>query len=743
MPTVSDYTALLSGQYWSRFETGTTVPGQPVFLTYSFATAAAAYQETALPGITGNVTAFTAAQKQEIRDALAQYAAAAGIAFYEVPEGQGTLTFTNASFSHIAGTGGEAGLGFSPGFTALNTGSGFATLQDNRLSGDVFFNSDIFGAGSLAAYIPLHEIGHALGFKHSFDASNPNNPLTLDAAHENHANTVMSYSGPDPLTLGPLDIAGMQAIYGSTAARDAVGATWNAATYVLTRSYGAGADLIRGISTGDSIHGGDGDDTISGLGGNDTLFGDGGLDYIAAGDGNDSVDAGAGNDTLNGGAGADTLDGGAGVNVVDYGADSAQLGATGLGVTVNLTSGFATDGFGATDRLFNIQGVYGGVNADSLYGSAGADTFYGASASDYINGQAGGDLLVGDNFGDTGNDTLIGGLGSDTLFGGDGSDFLVGGDFTAADAGQTDNLYGEAGNDRVYAYSGASALLDGGAGNDTLVGAGGNDSFNGGAGVDYLDGGAGINTVYYSADAFAGGGAGVTVNLAFNYGRDGFGTLDSLLNIQVVVGTDAGDLVIGASGAESMFGGNANDYVNMGAGADYILDFGGANSLLGGLGSDTIIGGGGNDLMVGGQWTAVDAGVTDYLYGGGGNDRLYTGSSGNGVLFGEAGNDTLGGSTGNDYLYGGLGSDVLAGGTGVETFYTASTDMQAGDVDYVAGFHVGDVFGFSAALSGQVNFSQSGSTVYMSVALGGSNYWFEGVANATVAQVQAATSFYG
>ena len=743
MPTVSDYTALLSGQYWSRFETGTAVPGQPVFLTYSFATAAAAYQETALPGITGNVTAFTAAQKQEIRDALAQYAAAAGVAFYEVPEGQGTLSFTNASFSHIAGTGGEAGLGFSPGFQTWNTGAGFATLQDNRLSGDVFFNSDVFGAGSLAAYIPLHEIGHALGFKHSFDASNPNNPLILDAAHENHANTVMSYTGPDPAVLGPLDIAGMQAIYGSTAMRDAIGATWNAATYVLTRSYGAGADLIRGVSTGDVIASGDGNDTISGLGGNDTLLAEAGDDYVSGGDGSDQLNGGLGNDTLNGGAGADTLDGGGGVNVADYGADSIQPGATGLGVTVNLASGFATDGFGAIDRLFNIQTIYGGGFADSLYGSSGADSFFAAGGSDYINAQAGNDYLVGDNFGENGNDTLIGGLGSDTIFGGDGNDFLVGGDFTAADAGQTDSLYGEAGNDRVYAYSGASALLDGGAGNDTLVGAGGADSFNGGAGVDYIDGAGGVNTVYYSADAGAGGTAGVTVNLAFNYARDGFGSLDSLLNIQAVVGTDRGDLIIGSNGADSVFAGLGNDYVNGGAGADYLVDFGGASTLLGGHGSDTVFGGAGNDLIVGGPWTAVDAGVTDYLNGGAGADRIYTGSSGNGVLFGNDGNDTLGGSTGADYLYGGLGSDVLAGGTGVETFYTATTDMQAGDVDYVAGFHVGDVFGFSAALSGQVNFSQSGSTAYMSVALGGGAYWFEGVANATVAQLQAATSYYG
>ena len=54
-------------------------------------------------------------------------------------------------------------------------------------------------------YLLLHEIGHALGFKHPFEG-----PNTLSSTYDDHAYTVMSYTGSYPSVLGPFDVQAAQ-----------------------------------------------------------------------------------------------------------------------------------------------------------------------------------------------------------------------------------------------------------------------------------------------------------------------------------------------------------------------------------------------------------------------------------------------------------------------------------------------------------------------------------------------------
>jgi hypothetical protein len=63
------------------------------------------------------------------------------------------------------------------------------------------------------------------------------------------------------------------------------------------------------------------------------------------------------------------------------------------GVTVDLQSGTAHDGFGGVDKLVNVHVVQGSGNADTLLGSSASDSFYGGAGNDLIDGRGGFDTV--------------------------------------------------------------------------------------------------------------------------------------------------------------------------------------------------------------------------------------------------------------------------------------------------------------------------------------------------------------
>lgn len=136
--------------------------------------------------------------------------------------------------------------------------------------------------------------------------------------------------------------------------------------------------------------------------------------------------------------GDDVINGGRGEDFVSYEWDVYYGGS--LGVTVDLAAGTATDGFGATDTLINIEAVIGTDSRDSLSGNG---------KSNYLRGLDGNDTLVGRN----GDDYLRGDAGRDVLNGGAGKDFLRGGD-------GNDTYRGGAGADKFEFYSGSDKVLD-------------------------------------------------------------------------------------------------------------------------------------------------------------------------------------------------------------------------------------------------------------------------------------------
>ncbi|MFS2020017.1 hypothetical protein ACEN88_25975 [Massilia sp. CT11-108] len=481
-----------------------------------------------------------------------------------------------------------------------------------------------------------------------------------------------------------------------------------------------GSDTLTGIR---NIHTGAGADIIQ-------LSDQGG--YVFARGGNDRITGGNASDTFFGGSGNDTIDGGAGRDTANYMDDTfdgtVNVAVTGLGVKVNLATGIATDNWGHTDTLLNIEDVSGSRFGDAITGNAVDNNLRGEDGNDTISGDAGNDWLDGGN----GADSMVGGLGFDQLTGGAGNDTLDGGadrdrvnynneypgtgltgkgvavnlvtGVATDNWGNTDKLVsiedvsgsryadtltgnaadnslnGDDGNDTISGDAG-SDWLDGGAGGDSLLGGLGMDQLSGGAGNDTIDGGADRDRVTYFNDfgAIAPTGKGVIVNLATGSATDNWGNTDKLVSIEDVSGSRYGDVLTGDANDNSFYGDDGNDTLTGGAGNDWLDAGAGNDSLLGGIGTDQLSGGAGNDTIDGGD--GRDNVIYDNDYGSiaptgkGVVVNLATGVAtdnwgntdklvGIEAVAGSRYGDFITGSAGDNDLFGQDGNDTLAGGDG-------------------------------------------------------------------------------
>ncbi len=278
-------------------------------------------------------------------------------------------------------------------------------------------------------------------------------------------------------------------------------------------------------------------------------------------------------------------------------------------------------------------------------------------------------------------------------------------------------------------------VLPGTAEADTISGFGGNDLLEGGAGGDTLNGGAGFDTASYQGDAASGGTAPVIVNLsttsqtvngvtvAAGTARDGFGSIDTLSEIEAVRGTAGADVFYSGNGtgapgtASNTFYGLAGNDTFYGSGGqgpdtvDYSLDvnFGAthgikvnmsAQTVQGNILPDTVIdsfdgtdsipgvrnvtgtqfrdeiygGGNANVLIVGAGDDFVDAGGgNDTISGGAGADVIDAGD-GDDTISGGAGADVINAGNGADTIIGGAGADTMDGGLGVDTLDYGAED---------------------------------------------------------------------
>ncbi len=539
-----------------------------------------------------------------------------------------------------------------------------------------------------------------------------------------------------------------------------------------------GNDSLFGGDGNDYLAGGDGNDTISGDNGNDTLIGGDGRDSLLGGNNDDTalyVGTRAGGLAL---SGLDTFNGGTGIDVIDMSKFDAGVTislATNSVVTSFTDFAPVTGGTRivtlvaveyATGTVYNDR-LIGGTKDDKLAGDLGDDYFQGAKGNDTLIGGAGNDVVdyspekgtfgivaellgavpdpsgepialfpvtgtVTDSFGNT--DTLdsvervIGTkfndrfVGAGVFTGGDGADefqfaYLV--DYStetglngvnvvltslsATDTfGKTDSLFDVAG---VIGSKKADTLIGnflsntftGGAGNDTING----NSFGGGR-ADIVD---------YGRET---GLLGVSVNLGAGTATDTFGNTDTLIDMNVVFGTERADTILGGGsrdGFELLRGGGGNDSINGGSFFDELYGDEGNDTLDGGQsGIDSLYGGNGDDTLIVYINNASGGGIdSDLIDGGEGFDRIVvqnggtttsvnlktgeingaprlvgieavTGGNRRDTLIGSDGDDMLNGADGDDIITGGLGSDTLTGGVGKSDTFVFNSLVEMSDV---------------------------------------------------------------
>ncbi|MEM9999249.1 MAG: M10 family metallopeptidase C-terminal domain-containing protein [Pseudomonadota bacterium] len=689
-----DIRELKSGNSW----TGQTI-------TYSFLGSLPAYYDGFGPINAGTYhdEPFSDSQQDQVSELLTQIEDLTGLQFDEVAQ--------------TAGTVGDLTFGFAT--LPLNVSGAILSYDDSDLKGDIWINKTAAGQpGGLSENVLLHEIMHALGFKHpvnygGFFSLDPGPFFDRDEDPTERYTVLSEISNTDGWSLSGFqlyDITVLQSVYG-------VNENFNTGNDTYTEQVG---ELY-------SIWDADGVDTLTASGVLQNAIVDLREGYFSTitstVDGYENISIAFGakiengigsaqHDVIVGNALNNDLRGNEGDDVL-FADEAALLGATDgddpAGVYFTSETGaYAIESQNDNAASSNI--LVGGAGADIVYGSFGADFLFAGdvntSAFEFVSDGAGGYLIgtlppwssTPDGF-STWDDGAV-----DYLYGSHGYDYyFVGatgeGDVQRMQIGAFDEFSGF--NTGIYDHIDVINDVDGQGqiwwsldGKDDV---GLNFQFQelaqqiytqsqfdlferpkwGGFLLDrYTDPDTGITQdrfIYFESETYT---ALFAIegffNGAFGLTFDGYypGTIESLDPIRT----------------DSINGTGGDDTIDAGGGDDFIEGLGGADLINGGLGFDTAsymssLTGVDVDLEAntasGGDANGDTLVSIEALLGSSFDDRL-VGDLISNFLNGNAGNDWLDGGAGLDDLFGGSGDDTLIGGLGNDTLYGG-----AGDDTYV------------------------------------------------------------
>lgn len=436
-------------------------------------------------------SAFSSAQREAARQAIASWDELIDVSFVETPFSQGDINFMNTTTGPVQAS---AYLPYDYGSSSRINYAG-DKVSYYEIAGDIFVNPNqssnfLFDEGQYGMTTLVHEIGHSLGLEHPGEYNfGPGFAVTYENGAEYYQDSrqysIMSYWDGEETGAAYVDWEFLTYRYSSTPNVHDIAA--------IQRIYGA--DMT--TRTGDDTYGFN--MSLSSVGRNDD-----GFNFVETphpvvtiwdAGGNDTLDL-SGYDTpsiidLNPGA-FSSAGGFLSAEIPTLEEINARRAEAGLPARTQATYDLYVELFGAsyTNGLMrdNISIAYN-VTIENAVGGGGDDSISGNSVANVLTGNGGDDTLMGRG----GDDSLLGGIGSDTATyvnaGGSVTINLAAGTATGADGNDTldsiENAIGSAYDD-IITGSAVANILNGGAGVDTIRGGDGLDVATLGDGDDFF-----------------------------------------------------------------------------------------------------------------------------------------------------------------------------------------------------------------------------------------------------------------